>query len=537
MFLFLSVLLVFAPCLTGCTENGGAAAGQDGEAARETASAASIPEFTSFSELNGKRVSMLTGVPFEELVKSKVPNVGAFSYYNTIPDLVMALRSDRTDAILLNNAVSTLAVNRNPDTVQLPENLKDAVFGIAFDKGAGERDAWQEAFDSITEEEKQAAWEKWTGSDESLKILPGQDWPGLNGTVTVAAADSVEPMSYVGEGGEIKGFDIEMILLMAKRMDVHVEFTGMDFSAVLSYVESGKALIGTGSIIVTPEREETVDFVEYWPTAFVLVVRNIRAENIDKEGSDLLADLEEADETESGFFASVLESLEKTFLREDRWKLFLFGITTTLLITMLSIVFGTLLGFAVFMLCRGGSRAANMITHFFVWLVRGMPVVVLLMIIYYIIFGKVRISGTVVSVIGFTFVFGASVYSLLKSGSASVDCGQEEAALSLGYKETKAFFRVILPQAMPYFMSGYKGEITALIKATAVVGYIAVQDLTKIADIVRSRTYDAFFPLISTAAIYFILAAILTFFANQIEIHIDPKRRKKKPLLKGVRLE
>lgn len=109
----------------------------------------------------------------------------------------------------------------------------------------------------------------------------------------------------------------------------------------------------------------------------------------------------------SGFFASVKESFQKAFLREDRWKLFLSGIATTLLITVLSGLFGTLLGFCVFMLCRNGNPAANRITRFFVWLIRGMPIVVLLMILYYIIFGNVAISGTVVSIIGFTLVFGA----------------------------------------------------------------------------------------------------------------------------------
>ncbi len=479
----------------------------------------SAAEYSEYSDLSGKRVSMLTGAPFEELVRSKVPDVGEFSYFNSAPDTILALKSGKTDAFLTNNAVGALAVNRNPELALFPQDLDTSAFGIAFAKGDPARDMWQAAYDAISEETKNALWEKWTGSDDSVKLLPEQDWPGSNGTVQAAVCDSLEPMSYMGNGGQLIGFDIEMILLMAKELDVHVEFTGMEFSAIMSSVQAGKALLGAGSIIATDERKQSVDFVEYYPAAFVLVVRAFRIE------------------TGGSFLSAIADSFQKTFIRENRWKLFLQGIGTTMLITVLSVLFGTILGFAVFMLCRNGNPAANFITRFFVWLVQGMPAVVLLMILYYIIFGRVNIPGAAVSVVGFTLVFGSAVFGMLRAGVGAIDKGQLEAAYTLGYTNRKAFFRIILPQALPHFMPAYKGEITALIKATAVVGYVAVQDLTKMGDIVRSRTYEAFFPLIAVAIIYFILAAILTFLVNRIEIRIDPRRRSKQQILKGVKTD
>ena len=479
----------------------------------------SAAEYSEYSDLSGKRVSMLTGAPFEELVRSKVPDVGEFSYFNSAPDTILALKSGKTDAFLTNNAVGALAVNRNPELALFPQDLDTSAFGIAFAKGDPARDMWQAAYDAISEETKNALWEKWTGSDDSVKLLPEQDWPGSNGTVQAAVCDSLEPMSYMGNGGQLIGFDIEMILLMAKELDVHVEFTGMEFSAIMSSVQADKALLGAGSIIATDERKQSVDFVEYYPAAFVLVVRAFRIE------------------TGGSFLSAIADSFQKTFIRENRWKLFLKGIGTTMLITVLSVLFGTILGFAVFMLCRNGNPAANFITRFFVWLVQGMPAVVLLMILYYIIFGRVNISGAAVSVVGFTLVFGSAVFGMLRAGVGAIDKGQLEAAYALGYTNRKAFFRIILPQALPHFMPAYKGEITALIKATAVVGYVAVQDLTKMGDIVRSRTYEAFFPLIAVAILYFILAAILTFLVNRIEIRIDPRRRSKQQILKGVKTD
>ena len=160
--------------------------------------------------------------------------------------------------------------------------------------------------------------------------------------------------------------------------------------------------------------------------------------------------------------------------------------------------------------------------------------VVLLMILFYIVFGDVSISGIAVAVIGFTLSFGASVYGLLKIGVGAIDNGQYEAAYALGYSNRRTFFKIIFPQAIPHVLPAYKGEIVGLIKATAIVGYIAVQDLTKMGDIVRSRTYEAFFPLIAVSIIYFVIEAVIGSFVNRISVNFDPKRRKPSDILKGV---
>lgn len=482
------------------------------------------PELTEFSDLSGKTVSMLTGAPFEELVRSKAPDVGEFTFFNSTPDMIEALKTQKTDAFLMNNAVSQLVLNRNPDLALFPQNLQDGEFGIAFAKGDARRDEWQTAYDSIPKSEIEAAWEKWTGIDDSIKILPEQDWPGANGTVRVAVCDTLEPMSYVGGDNELKGFDLEVILMIACKLDVKVEFTGMEFSAILAAVQSGKADIGAGSIIITEERAQAVDFVKYYPAAFVLVVRTVKASQAETAADHSILN-------------RIRDSFEKTFIREDRWKLFVAGAGTTLLITLLSILFGTILGFGVFMLCRGGNPAANLVTRFCLWLVQGMPVVVLLMILYYIIFGSVSISGVAVAVIGFTLTFGAAVFGLLKMGVGAIDKGQYEAAYALGYSSHRTFFRIILPQALPHVLPAYKGEIVSLIKATAIVGYIAVQDLTKMGDIIRSRTYEAFFPLIAVTVIYFVLEGLIVFFANRISINLNPKRREPTDILKGVKVD
>ena len=119
----------------------------------------------------------------------------------------------------------------------------------------------------------------------------------------------------------------------------------------------------------------------------------------------------------------------------------------------------------------------------------------------------------------------------------SVDRGQIEAAYALGYTKNKTFFRIIFPQAMGIFLPSYCGQAVELIKATAVVGYIAVNDLTKMGDIIRSNTYEAFFPLIATAVIYFLLTWGLSLLLGLLKRFFEPKRRKDEDVLKGVRVE
>ncbi|MBQ1527148.1 MAG: ABC transporter permease subunit, partial [Lachnospiraceae bacterium] len=325
--------------------------------------------------------------------------------------------------------------------------------------------------------------------------------------------------------GELAGYDIELAKRFAAWLGASLEFKIYDYEGIVAAAQGGDVDCIFANLYVTPERQESIEFSD--PTFVVEVGVMVQDTNASAAGGDR-ADPSGGSKEGAGpanFMDSLKESFYKTFIREDRWKLFLEGMVTTLLITILSIIFGTLIGFLVFLLCRRGNPVANGITRAFIWLIEGMPVVVLLMILYYIVFSNAKLSGVTVSVIAFSLIFAASVFNMLRAGVAAVGRGQMEAAYSLGYTETKAFFRTILPQALPNVMPSYKVQIKSLIKATAVVGYVAVQDLTKMGDIVRSRTYEAFFPLIAVAVFYFILAGLLIRIVDRIEIHTVPGSR------------
>ncbi|MEG1193685.1 MAG: ABC transporter permease subunit, partial [Clostridia bacterium] len=128
--------------------------------------------------------------------------------------------------------------------------------------------------------------------------------------------------------------------------------------------------------------------------------------------------------------------------------------------------------------------------------------------------------------------FGVYVSEMMRTGIDAVDKGQIEAAHALGFTRMRTFRKITFPQAARHFLPVFKGEFISMVKMTSVVGYIAIQDLTKVSDIIRSRTLEAFFPLIATAVLYFLVANLLTVLLSWLEVSLDPKRRSR--TVKGV---
>ncbi|MBP3721518.1 MAG: transporter substrate-binding domain-containing protein, partial [Clostridia bacterium] len=453
------------------------------------------------------------------------------AYYNGKADLVAALTGNKVDAFVVDEPVAQILMREDDRLASLPDYLEKYEFAFVFPKNeAGEalRKQYNAFLEKLGKEKLEALEQKWFGEDENAKTMPDPaSLPAPNGTLRLATESGYAPFEYVRDG-QVVGYDMEIAALFCEDSGYGLEIVDMNFDAVLPAVQTGKCDFAAAGISFTPERAESVSFSDpNYTGGTVLVTLKTQAAAFQEETPT-------EKKPEGSFWSSLSSSFEKTFLRESRWKLFLEGIGTTLLITVLSILFGTALGFLVFMLCRNGNPLANKIIGFSVWLVSGTPMVVLMMILYYLVFGSVAISGITVAVIGFTLTFGAAVLGLLRMGVGTVDRGQYEAAYALGHSSRHTFFRIILPQAIPHVLPAYQAEIVGLIKSTAIVGYIAVQDLTKMGDIVRSRTYEAFFPLIAITVIYFLLEGLFSIAVSRIRISIDPKKRKREKILKGV---
>jgi polar amino acid transport system substrate-binding protein len=148
------------------------------------------------------------------------------------------------------------------------------------------------------------------------------------------------------------------------------------------------------------------------------------------------------------------------------------------------------------------------VARIYVSIMRGTPVLVLLMLMFYVVFAGTSVDAIAVSIITFGMNFAAYVSEMFRTAIQSVDRGQTEAGIALGFSPVQTFVNIIMPQAIQKVLPVYKGEMISLIKTTSIVGYIAVEDLTKVSDIIRSRTFDAFFPLLMVAILYFVLSWI-----------------------------
>ncbi len=212
----------------------------------------------------------------------------------------------------------------------------------------------------------------------------------------------------------------------------------------------------------------------------------------------------------------------QNFIEDDRWKYIVDGLGNTIKITFFAVLVGILLGFLVAVVRStyektGKLKLLDLLCKVYLTVIRGTPVLIQLMIIYFVVFGSVRIDKVLVSVLAFGINSGAYVAEIFRSGIMSIDNGQFEAGRSLGFSYPQTMFYIIMPQAFKNVLPALGNEFIVLLKETSVAGYIAVQDLTKGADIIRSRTYSAFMPLMAAAVIYLVMVMIFTYFVQRLE--------------------
>lgn len=231
------------------------------------------------------------------------------------------------------------------------------------------------------------------------------------------------------------------------------------------------------------------------------------------------------------FFKGIADSFYLNFIEDNRWQYLLSGLGNTLIITFLALVIGLLLGFLVAVVRAthdktGRMKFLNVICKIYLTVIRGTPVVVQLMIIYFVIFASVDIDKTFVAVLAFGLNSGAYVAEIVRSGIMSIDNGQFEAGFSLGFSYSQTMINIILPQAFKNILPALANEFIVLLKETSVAGYIAIQDLTKAGDYIRSNTYDPFMPLIAVALIYLAMVMLLTHLVGKLERRLAKNDRR-----------
>ena len=216
----------------------------------------------------------------------------------------------------------------------------------------------------------------------------------------------------------------------------------------------------------------------------------------------------------------MLDSYYRAFIAEQRYLMYLDGLKMTLLVSLLAIILGVALGTILALMRmtaerRGKSTLLSKIAYVYIDIIRGTPTVTQLLIMYFVVLKGV--DGLIVGTVTFGLNSAAYVAEIISAGILAVDHGQMEGGRSLGLSYGQTMKDIILPQAVKNILPALGNEFIVLIKETAILGYVSIVDLTKVADFVTSRTYEAFAPLIGTAIIYYLVVKVLTLVLGAVE--------------------
>ena len=470
----------------------------------------------SLSDYDGKRIGFLTGSIFGDIAAARFPNA-ELCYCNTLGDSIAALSNHTIDGLCYPIEGTDEIIAGNPGFVLLNEPVGYSDYAAAFDRNENGQALCREFNAYLKTQadsgELDAIYQRWS-SGQATEPVDLHDLSDGSRILRLATCSECFPFAYVLNGG-LGGCEIELVAGFCREMGYALQIDDVPFSSIIQGLAAGLYDCAACGITVTPERAESVLFSDVTYQGKICLLVNTGSEA-----------------SRASFTDTVRQSFEKTFIRESRWKLIVRGIGATVYISLFSVLIGTVLGFLMCMVRCRHERVSFAVTTVYIRILQGTPIVVLLMLLYYLVLAKVGMSGEWVAIIGFSLSLTANASEIMRSGIEAVDPGQTEAALALGFTPRRAFFKFVFPQAARSFLPVYRGELIMLVKSTSIVGYISVQDLTKMSDIIRSSTYEAFFPLISTAILYFILCRILGRLLIAVEKKLEPDRKNR--AVKGV---
>lgn len=328
-------------------------------------------------------------------------------------------------------------------------------------------------------------------------------------TVTVATSCLIEPFTFYANQ-QPTGFDIELMRRFALWANAELNMAIYDWAGIYTVIAT--------------------DQIDYVMSNFYIKDTDMMAFSepyLTLENALVVAD--DSPVAGKGFFEGVADSFKRNFVDENRWLTIAEGLAATLKLTLLSVLLGTLLGYFMCLGKRSRYRVLYKPLNAVTLILKGVPILVLLMIFYYVLF--VRVAAFSVAVAAFSINFAAIVSDAMKGSIDVIEKGQWEAAYALGFSRKKAFSRIIAPQALRSFLPLYVSAIVSLLHLTSIAGYVTIIDITYAAQLIRTQTYDPFFPLIVTALVYLLLTFGISLAIDKLGERLLVKRNP----LKGIR--
>lgn len=469
----------------------------------------------SIADLAGARIGVQLGTTSDIYVSDYEDDEAGtkIERYNKGTDAIHALKQEKIDAVVIDIEPAKAYIKNNPGLRMLDEEFSNEDYAFCIAKTNNDlllnvNKAIADLTKDGTIDKIKANYINDDGSIGQFKYTDNNPDESA-GTLIVATNITFPPYEYY-HNKEVVGIDMDIMRAVADKLSMAIRIEDMEFDAIITAVQSGKANIGAAGITMTEERKKNINFTDSYTNAKQVVI----VKNDDYEGLE----------------QRLVEKINSNFIQDNRWHYLVAGLINTLIIALLAGVLGTTLGFIIAVIRsshdkNGNLKILNFICKIYVNIFRGTPVMVQLLIIYYVIFASINTEKILVAVIAFGLNSAAYVAEIVRSGIMAIDNGQFEAGRCLGLTHSQTMRYIILPQAFKNVLPALCNEFISLLKETSISGYIGLMDLTKGGDIIRSITYEAFLPLIAVALVYLLLVMLLSYAVSVLERRLKQNER------------
>ena len=438
------------------------------------------------------------------------------SRFNKGADAVQALKQGKVDCVLIDEQPALSFVEKNPELKILEEEFALEEYAICIAKENTKLK--QQINDALAQLQTEGVVadiiSNYIGDDTKGKTPyeSPEDVDRSNGTITMATNVGFPPYEYY-ENGVPVGIDVDLAQAIADKLGMELVITDVEFDSIIISVQSGKADIGVAGMTVTEDRLKNIDFSEPYTTAKQVII--VKGETQEED-------------------LSLKARFHNTFVEDSRWEYIPQGLLNTIIITVCAGLIGIVLGFVIAFIRVAHDRSGeggvviaflNCFAKIYLTVFRGTPVMVQLLITYYVVFAAIKVNPIVAAVIAFGLNSAAYVAEAIRSGIVAIEIGQFEAGRSLGFTYGQTMWNIILPQAIKNSLPAMCNEFISLLKESSIVGYIGLIDLTKAGDIIRSTTFEAMLPLVSVALVYLVIVMIMTAGVNRLERRLKKDAR------------
>ncbi|MCR4716924.1 MAG: transporter substrate-binding domain-containing protein [Lachnospiraceae bacterium] len=444
-------------------------------------------------------VGVVDGYIYEDVVKRQLPDAN-IKLFSTREIAYKALLTGAVSGVVDDEPIIRAIIRSTDVFYDLDGYVEEADYAFAFPKNS-RGNQLRAQFDEYVDILENTGGlkkldDKWFGSETDNKTSESfESLNGTKGTITFAYDGENVPFEYMSANKAV-GYEIDLLIGFCKKYGYKVSARKMAFSDMLDSVAAGKVDMASSAITVTDERSERMSFSRPCYSGGVSIAVN----------SDKVKEYGKSKAT------GISYHFKKAFIEKDRYMLILKGLLITILIVFFAVLIGTPLGYILYIISRRSNLVVRGIVRAFIWLVNKTPAIMIIMLVYYKYYTDLTLGGIAAAIVGFSLCFSEEMYRIIETYVARVDDGKLEKDYRLWFSKSSDFFKELFSHFRNDIINDFSEKVVLLVKETAVVGYIAVYDLTKVLETIRVDSLELTFPLLMTTLIYIVLIAIISRF-------------------------